>query len=198
MRTLYKILLILLLAALCVVGFLWWKASQAESTAHDIEPARIVDIRPVVKLCTVEINEDIPVKGKIGTKHIFARQTLTGTISFDLESIKEQWRGDTLIVHLPKERVEVYESTAPGSYKVIDTWNDQLFGSSNFSTAEENQVKEQARHEFISRLYGRGIIDQARKNAVDRLRAMLPPLTGGSPVLVLDTLPPSLLRTPAP
>lgn len=194
MKYLYKTFILLVLLAIGAGIFLWWRSSKADSASLDIEPARIVDIRPMVKLCNVEILEDIPVKGKVGSKHIFARQTLSGSISFDLESLNEEWREDTLIVSLPKEKVEVYEATTPDSYKVLDTWNDRLLGSTNLTTAEENAIKEEAKRIWIAKLYGRGVINMARKDAVEKLRKILPPLTGGKTVVVIDTIPPASLR----
>ena len=194
MKKIYSFIIILCILAAGAAIYYFWKASAARSTDVTIEPVRIVDLRPVVKLCTVEISEDIPVKGQIGRKHLFARQTLNGSISFDLESMRQEWRGDTLIVLLPEEKVEAFESTEPESYKVIDTWNETILGSANFTTAEENALKEKAREDWIARLYAKGVVDNARRDAVARLRGMLPNLARGKTVIVIDTIPPASLR----
>ncbi|MDE6716884.1 MAG: hypothetical protein K2J70_01715 [Muribaculaceae bacterium] len=109
-----------------IAAVIWWKKTDREMPVAELEPAKIVDVRPMVRLCSVEIYEDVPIKANIGTRHIFARTTLNGTISFDLEQTRDEWRGDTLFVYLPPEIVEIRESTDRGSYKVIDTWNEKF------------------------------------------------------------------------
>ena len=85
-----------------------------------------------MELCTVEFIEDVPIKAHIGTRHIFARTTLSGFISFDLDSAATRMKGDTIVVILPPETVEIHESTQPGSYEVIDT------GTKNFSARQNS------------------------------------------------------------
>lgn len=191
--------IILTIALLCVVGwgiYAWREAQKARSTIVEATPARIVDIAPMVKLLTVTIREDIPVKGEIGTRHLFARQTITGAISFDMEEAWPVAEGDTVRVYLPREELIVRESTEPGSYRVIDRWNTRPLRGSNFTTEEENAIKERAREEWIGRLYGRGVVGRARVDARSRLEAMLTPVFAGKVVEVLDTVPPRLLARP--
>ena len=182
---------------ICVIGVMfcviriynWYKASKSDIPVARIEPARIVDVRPMVELCTMEIYEDVPVKAHIGKRHIFARETLTGSISFDVDSIHTRWRGDTLVVTLPPEKVAVYESTDSGSYKVIDTWNEQWLRSSNFTTVEENDIKRKVVDAWRLSLYDRGYVKRARKDAVKNLEGMLRPFVDGKEVRVEDPAP---------
>lgn len=138
-----------------------------------MEEARITDIRPMLELCTVEIVEDVPVRGDVGSRHLFARSTMTGTISFDLDSVSQRVSGDTLYVKLPPEIVEVRESTEPDSYVVIDTWNDGLLRSGNITTAEENRFKAAARERFRRQVYDKGYVRRAREEAAANLTQML-------------------------
>lgn len=182
---------------ICVIGVIWgviwifnrYNASKRELPVAKIEPARIVDVRPMVELCSMEIYEDVPVKAHIGKRHIFARETLTGSISFDIDSISTRWCGDTLVVALPPEKVTVYESTDSDSYKVIDTWNDQWLRSSNFTTAEENDIKRKVVEAWRLSLYDRGYVKRARNEAVKNLEGMLRPFVDGKEVRVEDPSP---------
>ncbi len=142
----------------------------------------------MIRLFSVEIYDDVPVKGNLGSKHIFAKTTLNGSISFDLENIQMTESGDTLNIILPKEIVDVYESTDPGSYRVIDTWNDSYFGSSNFSNSEENSIKAKARENYVKEIYKKGYVERARMEAVDNLTTLLTGLTGKT-VIVNDPTP---------
>ena len=181
-------------AALLIAGGIIWAVSwyanrKEEVPVAKIEPARILDIRPMVKLCTVEIYEDIPIKAHIGKRHIFAKAALRGNVSFDLEKTESHWRGDTLFVTLPPEKVEIYESTEPGSYKVIDTWNDRLLGSSNFTTAEENEIKRKVVDAWRDGIYSRGYVKRARREAAANLETMLRPFVEGKEIKVNDPNP---------
>ncbi|MDE6258568.1 MAG: DUF4230 domain-containing protein [Muribaculaceae bacterium] len=173
---------------LVVVGIIflviWLRRSREEVPVAKMEPARIVDVRPMVKLCSVEIYEDVPIKAHIGTRHIFAKTALTGSITFDVKKTEQRWEGDTLVVTLPPEVVEIKESTDSGSYRVIDTWNDRLLGSSNFTSAEENEIKRKVVEAWRSAIYNRGYVARARKEAKSNLASMLRPFVPGKEVRV--------------
>lgn len=175
-----------------IAGAAYWayqKYTSAPEASHiTMEEAKITDVTPMLRLCSVEIYDDVPVKGNIGSKHIFAKTTLNGSISFDLENIQTTESGDTLTIILPKEIVDVYESTDPGSYRVIDTWNDSFMGSSNFTNAEENSIKAKVRENYVKNIYKKGYVERARKEAVDNLTTLLTGLTGKT-VIVNDPTP---------
>lgn len=178
---------VLAIVALIAVAAVWWNRSTKAShiNTHD---ALISDISSMVRLCTLDIYEDIPVKGSIGPRHLFGRITVKGSISFDLENIDLNERNDTLFVTLPREIVDIYESTDPESYKVIDTWNDNFFGSEHFTTAEENAIKALIRDSFRRKIYQRGYVKRARADTADNLRSMLSATTGKT-VIVSDPTP---------
>lgn len=173
--------------ALIGAAALWWSRSPKASRINTSE-ALISDISSMVRLCTLDIYEDIPVKGSIGPKHIFGRITVNGSIGFDLENIQATERNDSILVTLPPEIVEIYESTTPESYQVIDTWNDNILGSDHFSTAEENSIKALVRDNFRRNIYRKGHVKRARAEAVANLTAMLSATTGKT-VIVSDPTP---------
>lgn len=186
MKTIRLIILLLVVAAVAGV-VVWWKSSP-EADRVTMRDAKAIDIRPMVRLCSVEIYEDYPVKASIGTRHFFARETLRGSISFDLDSIARESRGDTLVVTLPREIVEIHESTEPDSYEVIDTWNDRFLGSDKFTAAEENEIKRKAVANYRRRIYAKGYVKRARAEARQNLQSLLAATTG-RPVLVTDPTP---------
>lgn len=182
-----RLLTIIAIIILACAAVAWWAYSPktSHSTTHD---AVITDITPMVRLCALDIYEDVPIKASIGTKHMFARTTLNGSITFDVEGLTLDQQGDTILVTLPHEIVDVYESTDPNSYLVIDTWNDRLFGSAHFTTAEENSIKAKVRDNFRRKIYRKGYVRRARAEAVTSLTSMLSGLTGKT-VIVTDPTP---------
>lgn len=181
---------ITILASALLIGTIaaWWFLRPGEHQDKSMRRALISEITPMVRLCSLDIHEDMPVRGHVGPKHIFARVTVNGTITFDLENLEIDERGDTLLVTLPREIVEIYESTDPGSYKVIDTWNDEFLGSGIFTTAEENAIKAKVRDIFRRKVYAKGYVRRARAEAVTNLSSMLSGVTG-RPVIVTDPTP---------
>lgn len=151
-------------------------------------PAVATDLRGVMELCSVEIVEDYPVRAHIGKKHIFARIRVNANITFDIDSLRSELRGDTLYVTLPPEKVRVTESTDPDAYRVIDTWNDRFLGSDNFTTSEENAVKRAAARSFVRSVYARGHVRRARKEAAATLARVAGSFTGAR-VVVIDPSP---------
>lgn len=176
-------LLFVVLAAVVGVA-MWWKQSPEYSRVR-MEPAKIADITPMVRLCTVDFYEDIPIKANIGPRHFFGKMTLTGSIGFDLETMRQEMRGDTIVVWLPREAIDIEESTAPGSYRVIDTWNERLLGKSGFTTVEENEIKRKVIESYRKKLYASGAVAKARSEAVASLKPMIESVTR-HPVVVID------------
>ena len=183
----YIFRIIVLLGLIGIAVWIVMKIYPHEKSPVSSDKARIADIRALTDLCTVEIYSDVPVKGRIGTRHFFARQTQMGTISFPLDSVSIVSDSDTLRLTLPKEKVELMESTDPDAFQIIDTWNTNMFGSAHFTNAEETRIKQLVRDYSIKSLYTDGIVARARKEAVEALQNLLETLTGMT-VIVTDTI----------
>ena len=188
-----KFILFLIVLAAAGCGYWWWINKPADVSNVEVEEAKITDISPMLRLCAVEIFDEVPIKGTIGTRHLVAKAALNGSISFDLASIETVESNDSLFVTLPREIVEIFESTEPGSYKVIDTWNDSFFGSSNFTTAEENKIKANAREDYRRNIYEKGYVSRARAEATANLTGLLSSVTGKA-VVVTDPSPEGYLN----
>ncbi|MBD5185384.1 MAG: hypothetical protein HDS92_02120 [Bacteroidales bacterium] len=191
MKAIRTIIVLLILVAAGFVAYKWYVAPEADNVT--MQEAKITDVSPMLRLCSVEIYDDVPVKGTIGDRHLFGRVALKGSISFDLDSVKMTESGDTLSVTLPREIVDVYESTDAGAYQVIDTWSDSFMGSSNFTTAEENKIKSNVRDNYRKGIYQKGYVARACKEAVANLTSLLGGLTGKT-VIVTDPAPEGYLN----
>lgn len=169
------------------------RKSSRQSGDLTVDGAMVKEVESMVRLCSMDIYEETPVKATIGNRHLFGRITLKGSITFDLERIVLKMSGDTLRVQLPPEKVEILESTDKDSYIVIDTWNDRFMGSGSFTTAEENKIKEKVKQNAIKSIYRKGYVKRARAEAAENLTAMLSALTS-KPVVVTDPTPDGNLR----
>lgn len=187
MKKIVSIITVALLLAV-VAGAAVYFIKKGNEPKITTEPARIVDVRELADLCTVEILSDIPVKGNIGTRHFFARQTIKGAISFPLDSLTIGSATDTISIYLPPEKVDLLESTAPNSFRVIDVWNTNMLASSTLSNNEENYIKRKAINSATSRLYLDGTVAKARAEACSQLEDLLG-MTLHRTVVVADTTP---------
>lgn len=186
MKTLYKYLTLIVVLAVCgIIAYFYFAPSGSRVTLHD---ATIKEVKDMARLCTVEIYEEVPVRGHVGQRHLVAREVLVGNISFDLEGLAMDSSSDTIRVTLPREIVEIRESTEPGSYTVIDNWNDSFMGNANITTEEENKMKKLTLDSFVKAVYAKGYVKRARAEAVANLTSLLSSMTG-KPVVVTDPSP---------
>lgn len=196
MKRLILILIGVVFAIVAVVAVVSWWSSAPEADRVHVDDARIAEVKSMVQLASLDLYEEIPIKASIGNRHIVARQRLEGSVNFDLENLEMEQKGDTLMVALPREIVTVRESTTPGSYEVVDTWNDKFFGSDHFTTAEENRIKKRAMDNYVKSLYSKGVIREARRAARENIKKLLGPVTGKT-VIVIDSMPAGQFQAPS-
>lgn len=187
LRTIFTYLIILIVG----IGIAWVafdRMNNEERTPAGILPAQIAEIKPMIELCSVELIRELPIRARVGHRHIFARMLVNGKISFDIDSLELSRRNDTLVVILPPEKITLYESTAPDSYKVFDTWRDSFWSSKQLNADEENEIKRKAIEQTKLALYNSGEVRRARKEATFNLASLLFTLFN-HPVKVIDRTP---------
>lgn len=181
-------LLIILVVVAGVAGVAYWWYISPDADNVKIHNATVKEVKDMVRLCSMEIYDEVPVKGHVGSRHLVAKMQLKGTVNFDLEKINADLAADTVRIALPPEEVEVLESTDDNSYVIIDTWNDEFMGSDNFTAAEENSMKAKVRANWLRRIYANGTVARARAEAVQNLGSMLSAILH-KPVIVTDPTP---------
>ncbi len=179
-----------------VAAFVALKVFWPQDSAPDYktQDARIKNISQMVELCTADIHEEWAVKDSVNGMWVVARQTIEGRIRFDLDSLKMEERGDTTFVYLPLERVDIFESTSPGSYEILDVWDGRnVLFKRTLTAREENRLKTRWQKRAIDRIYQRGYVKDARANAVASLSPLLGAMHGakgkGSVVVIVDPTP---------
>lgn len=162
------IVIILLIAA---GSFLSKKKNTSSVTTLS---AKVDEIRQAVQLSTLDITTEEIVKDSINNKGVVLRIKANVFIRFDFENIPMLEKGDTLYIQLPRESIDIYESSRDG-YQVLDVW---LLSLPNepvpvpLSSAEENTVKQKARKHIENQMYEKGYVKRARENAVHSLTAL--------------------------
>lgn len=190
-----RLILILVLVVVAIITIVVVRiVTPSEAPHYKTEEARIKNISQMVELCTADIHEEWAVKDSINGKWIVARQTIEGRIRFDLDSLHMESRGDTTIVYLPAERVDILEDASPGAYEVLDAWDGRnLVFTRTLTAAEENELKTRWQHRARARIYHRGYVKDARANAVKSLTPLLNAMRGpegtDAPILIIDPTP---------
>lgn len=187
--------IIIAVTVIAMVAFIAWTLRPSAPTPeYKTNEARIKSITRMVELCTSDIHDEMAIKAHINGKWIVARQTVEGLIRFDLDSLRIEQRGDTTLVYLPRERVDILENAEPGAYEVLDAWDarNSVF-SRTMTAAEENAIKSKWQEESRKRVYKRGYVRQARKNAIATLTPLLNAMKGtddkNAPVIIIDPTP---------
>lgn len=158
---------------------------------YKIDEARIESIRQMVSLCTLEINEEVAFKDSINGKWLVVREKIRGRVKYDLDSLKIEQRGDTLLVYLPKESVEIRENESPDSYEILDFWDgDNMIFTRNITAEEENILKRRWRGRLEQKIRDRGYLVKARENASSVLMPIFRSMRGASgdegPVILVE------------
>ena len=186
------------LMVLAVLAFIGWQVYRYFERPDEIEvlPSRPGDVKEMVRLCSMEIYNEVPVLDTVNFKVMFAIQKQSGSISFDVEHLIVDDSGDTVRIQLPREIVEVNESTEKNSWQVMDTkaiGPMAILRSNKFSLEEENRVKAKLKANSIKRLYSNGTVRQSRKYAVDNLTRLME-TAYRKPVIVSDPTPDGSLK----
>lgn len=163
--------------------------TPVETRHITMTPARVKQISDMLELCTLDIYEETGINDTINGKGLFAIQRLRGSVSFDLTSLRVDSVGvDSIRVYLPAEKVELLESTEPGSYRVVDVWNVKYpLLATNLTVAEENALKARAAGRIKDLAYRRGYVGKARAAAVESLQKMYSLLPGVTVEIVDET-----------
>ncbi len=182
----------IILAALAIVGYLlWWCMQPPEKISYKTQSAKVKAISSMVELCTADIHEELPIKDSINGKWIVARQVVDGRIRFNIEQLKIEEKGDTMLVYLPRERVDILENAGPDAYQVLDTWDGRsMLFPRTLTASEENAVKKRWQNRIRKKIYSRGYVARARREAVATLAPLLQAMSEpGSTVIIIDPTP---------
>lgn len=188
----YIALLLTLIVILAAAAIILWRNSQA-STNMSISETKLSEIKDMVKLCSLEVRDDIAIRDSINGKWIFAKNTVNGYVRFDLEKLDYQTRNDSIVIFLPPEEIEVYESSRDNSYEVIDTWNQSLLDMRNLTAAEETAIKKRVADRYKASFYEKGYVSRARSSAVATLSTLLSRMDDGK-ITVVDLYPDGYYR----
>jgi len=187
-----KFLILVGIVVMVVAGLGTWYATSPDAKNFRSYGIRTVKVEELVRLCAVEIYEDYALKDSVDGRYLFARMLVRGSISFDVEHLNVTTDGDSVVVVLPPEIVEIYEATDDDAYEPIDHW-DNHNREASISNAEENAMKFRAKQRIVSRLYENETVRRARLEASETLASLMRKVYR-KPVRVIDPAPHGILE----
>ena len=105
-----RIIITLVVLALAALGAWLIFVPSEKEPEYKTQRASVKSIEQMVDLCAADIHDEWAIKDSINGKWIVARLSIEGRIRFDLDSLRTEMRGDTMVVILPPERVDIYET----------------------------------------------------------------------------------------
>lgn len=159
----------IIIGLLIVTGITTYK--RLNQTTVRTLPAKIEEIKEAVKLSALDITTEEIFKDTVNIKGIVSRARARVYIHFDMEELPITERGDTLIVQLPPEIIDVYESTGNG-FQILDVWNLQFPDEpvdTPLNNTEENIIKRKLKQRITDQMYEKGYVKRARENAIHSL-----------------------------
>lgn len=180
-----------LLVVAGILFFVLFFSFHRERITIDLTEAYIKDVRSMTQLCSMDIYNEVPVVDTINNRVMFAVQKQQGSISFDIEKLETKKEGEKMIITLPPEIVEIYESTEPNSWQVIDTKAIgplSFLRSDNMPEDDERKLKLKIKNKAVRQLYLEGIVQKARKEAALNLASLMTKIYGGE-IMVIDPTP---------
>ena len=185
----YLIKVLVIVAVVAVIGYVVKVYVLDDHYDNfEISPASIKEVTSMVKLSTLEIHDEAILKDSINSKWLVGKESVDGAVTINLENVTIETQGDTTLVILPAEQVEVYESNDPNAYEIIDTYDmASTFIDREMTADEENQLKRAYKARIIAGIYDRGLVVRARANAVQTLDNLYKSLN--MPVKVIDPTP---------
>lgn len=182
--------IIAVIAIVGVVAFLYFYF-DTPNYSIDVSKGKINKVETMAQLCAIDIYNEIPILDTINDKVICAIQKQKGSVSFDLENMKIDAKGDTVNIVLSPEIIEIYEATEDNSWEVIDTKTIGMFTTlrnSRLNEDEENAVKANIKKNSKKLLYHNGTIERARTEGARNLQTLMEKVYR-KPVVVTDPTP---------
>lgn len=177
----------IVIGLLIIIGYTTY--SRLNQPAIRTLPAKIEEIREAVKLSTLDITTEEVFKDTVNIKGVVSRARARVYIHFDIEELPITELGDTLVIQLPPEIIDVYESTS-GGFQVLDVWNLQFPDEpvdTPLSNTEENIIKRKIKQRIADQMYEKGYVKRARENAIHSLAILFSKFRDN--VIIVDNHP---------
>lgn len=182
--------LIYIAVIIIAIGIIYF-SFDSPTKRFEVSKGRIAKIETMAQLCALDFYSEVPILDTINDRVICAIQKQKGSISFDLENLQLEDKGDTVKIKLSPEIVDIYEATEDNSWYVVDTKAIGMLSvvrSDRLSDYEENAIKSNIAEKSKKELYRNGTVERARIEGAQNLQSLMEKVYR-KPVKVIDPTP---------
>ena len=186
MKTIIKIIL----GIVCAIGIIWGVYGIFFSSKDNVivGKGKINKVDTMVELCSIDFYNEVPIIDTVQNWECFAKQKQRGSISFDIENLEIDSKGDTIYIILPPEIIEIMESTDDKAWETVDSKDLRWLRTSKAPIEVWDTVKKNALDKSKKNLFQAGIVERARAEGAENLQTLMEKVYQ-KPVKVSDPTP---------
>lgn len=189
MNRIFKIAIALV--GMCALAWVVYVLAFASNDKVIVGKGKINKVDTMVELCSIDFYNEVPIIDTVQNWVCFAKQKQRGSISFDIENLDIDANGDSVLIILPPEIIEIMEATDDKAWETVDSkdlkWLQRL-STSRAPVEVWSIVKKNALIKSKKNLYQAGIVERARMEGAENLQTLMEKVYN-KPVKVTDPTP---------
>lgn len=189
MNRIFKIAIALV--GMCALAWVVYVLAFASNDKVIVGKGKIDKVDTMVELCSIDFYNEVPIIDTVQNWVCFAKQKQRGSISFDIENLDIDANGDSVLIILPPEIIEIMEATDDKAWETVDSkdlkWLQRL-STSRAPVEVWSIVKKNALIKSKKNLYQAGIVERARVEGAENLQILMEKVYN-KPVKVTDPTP---------
>lgn len=176
------------LVCVCAIAWVVYVLLFASNDKVIVGKGKINKVDTMVELCSIDFYNEVPIIDTVQNWECFAKQKQRGSISFDIENLDIDTRGDSVRIVLPPEIIEIMEATDDKAWETIDSKDLRWLRTSKAPVDVWSTVKKNALIKSKKNLYQAGIVERARAEGAENLQILMEKVYQ-KPVKVVDPTP---------
>ncbi|MBD5387355.1 hypothetical protein HDR70_05665 [bacterium] len=180
----------IVLGTVCAIAIIWgaYAFFFASKDSVIVGKGKINKVDTMVELCSIDFYNEVPIIDTVQNWECFAKQKQRGSISFDIENLEIDSKGDSVYIILPPEIIEIMESTDDKAWETVDSKDLRWLRTSKAPIEVWTTVKKNALNKSKKNLYQAGIVERARAEGAENLQILMEKVYQ-KPVKVSDPTP---------
>ena len=180
----------IVLGTVCAIAIIWgvYAFFFASKDSVIVGKGKINKVDTMVELCSIDFYNEVPIIDTVQNWECFAKQKQRGSISFDIENLEIDSKGDSVYIILPPEIIEIMDSTDDKAWETVDSKDLRWLRTSKAPIEVWTTVKKNALNKSKKNLYQAGIVERARAEGAENLQILMEKVYQ-KPVKVSDPTP---------
>lgn len=180
--------IVIALVGMCALVWVVYVLAFASNDKVIVGKGKINKVDTMVELCSIDFYNEVPIIDTVQNWECFAKQKQRGSISFDIENLDIDANGDSVLIILPPEIIEIMEATDDKAWETVDSKDLRWLRTSKAPVEVWSIVKKNALIKSKKNLYQAGIVERARAEGAENLQVLMEKVYN-KPVKVTDPTP---------